>query len=148
MPMTFWIQIHNFLQPIFAFWWMSCTVPSAFEPNEAQAGVGYTYAALPSDPRNAWAVKPCAGLSWPNREQWVLPYPASGKDSEPAEISCTPQSLPCPATACAGRVQSSLVRLTCAAVVPLCHPPGDGIGSAYTWLCCTAVCLKSYPSFH
>lgn len=109
--------------------------------DEGWAAVGYTYIAFPSDLGNVWAARPCAGLSWPNREQWIFPYLACSKDREPAENSCTPQFLPCPMTACVGRFKGSLVRLTCAAVMPLCHPPAwlfQGTGRFF--LCMALLC--------
>ena len=126
MPTTFRIQIHIFFAANICVMMNVLHCPFSIRA-EAQGGMEYTCIVLPSDLGNVWTVRPCAGLSWPHREQWVLTCLACSKDREPAESSCTPQSLPCPVTACAGRVERSLVRLTCAAVMLLCHPPG--------WLC-------------
>lgn len=71
---------------------------------------------------------------------------------EPAESSCTLQYLPCPTTDHAGKAEGSLVRLTCAAVMPFCCSLVSYSRAqrdlAYTWIFCAAGCLKSSPSFH
>lgn len=99
------------------FWWMSCTVLLTFELNLSLCEIDLYCSFI----INIWAVRPCAGCSWPNGEQQVLPYPAFSKDTEAAESSCTPQTLPCPKSASACKVKGSLVRLTPDSIMLLSH---------------------------
>ena len=151
MPTTFWIQIHNFLQPTFVFWWMSCTILLAFELKLRL--VWYIHILLF---HQTCVMSELSGLVLASPDQigssgFSLTLPVVRTESQqkaPVHLSSS-HALRLPVQAGLRAALSGWPVLQSCLCVTL--PVGSSraqIDSAYTWLFWAAVCLKSYPSFH
>lgn len=151
MPTTFWIHIHNFLQPMFVFWWMPCTVLLAFE---LKLGLAWDMPILLFC--RTWVTFELSGLALASPDQTgssgfslTLPVVRTEGQQKPSVHLSPSHALRLPVQA---RLRAALpgwpVLQSCRCVTLLISYSRARIDSTYMWLFCAAVYLKSYPGFH